>query len=208
VYCSKCGCDFVGWTSKCPVDGMSLIERPLSSERVASKSVPYEIIVDLITENEGQLEINLHTTEVSKGKKLAFPGRGYGYAWVRRKQGNIVDILVFLLISEVGFDKTWGVAYQGYGFAWERQMRGHIGGNEIILTATKVAQEKKFSFPYRGHGYSWTEEFAGDCGKLIRADMLTTDVTKEKSWFLFYFMFGYAWINRATLNLSLTDRLT
>ncbi len=206
MYCSKCGCDFVGWTSKCPADGMSLIEKPLSSERVASKSVPYETIVDLITENGGKLEIDLQTTEVGKGKKLTFPGRGHGFAWARRMQGNIDGILVDLHITEVGIDKTWSFPYQGYGFAWERQMRGHIGGNEIILAATKVAQEKKFSFPYRGHGYSWTEEFAGDCGKLIGADMRTTDVTKEKGWFLFYFMFGYAWINRATLNLYLTDR--
>ena len=207
MYCSKCGCDFYGRTGKCPVDSTWLVEQPQTSDSAGRAAVSYETIVDLITENEGKLEIDLHTTEVGKGKKLSFPGRGHGFAWARRMQGNIDDILVDLHITEVGIDKTWSFPYQGYGFAWERQMRGHIGGNEIILTATKVAQEKKFSFPYRGHGYSWTEYFTGDCGKLIRADMRTTDVTKEKNWFLFYFMFGYAWINRATLKLSLTDRL-
>jgi len=203
VYCSKCGCDFTGWTGKCPVDGTRLVEKPPIDDSAIRASVPYETIVDFITGNEGKLKIDLRTTEVGKGKKLAFPGRGYGFAWARRMQGSI-DV-VDLHITEVGIDKTWGFPYQGYGFAWERQIRGYIGGNEIVLAATKVAREKKFSFPYRGHGYSWTEEFTGDCGELIRADMQTTDVTKEKSWFLFYFMFGYAWINRATLKLSLTD---
>ncbi len=205
MYCSKCGCDFAGPINKCPVDGVSLIEKPLSRATVPTRSVPYDSIVDLITEHGGRLEIDLTTTEIGKGKKLGFPWRGYGFAWARRMQGNSGDVSVDMHISEVGIDKIWTFPYQGYGFAWEKQMRGHIGGNEILLTADKVARERKFLFPYRGHGYAWTEQFTGTCGKSIRVEMQTTDVTKERNWFFFYFGLGYAWVNRATLKLSLIN---
>ena len=55
MYCLKCGCDFVGLSGKCPTDGMSLVETPVSNEKVASKSIPYSTIVDLITENNGKI---------------------------------------------------------------------------------------------------------------------------------------------------------
>jgi len=203
MYCPTCACGFAGWTGKCPVDGTLLVPHPTTLKTAIRPAVSYETVVDLIRKNDGVREIELQTSEVGRTKRFGFPGRGYGFAWARRMQGEIDGIAVELQIDEVGTRKEFGFPYQGYGFAWEQRMRGSIGGHEIILTATDVAHEKKFYFPYRGSGYSWARTLAGDCGESIRAEMQTTDVSRDKGWFLFYFMFGYAWINRATLRLSL-----
>ena len=205
MYCTKCACDFAGWTGECPIDGTSLMERPPIDTKVVSSAVPYETIVEMIDQNGGTLDIELRTTDVGREKKTSFPFRGYGYAWARRMQGSIDGVAVDLRIDEVGLKKDWGFPYQGYGYAWERRLRGWIGGHEAVLEATNVGQEKKFSFPYRGHGYAWAEKMTGTCGPSIQAELRTTEVGRYKKWFFFYFMFGYAWINRATLKLSLAD---
>ena len=208
MYCPKCKCDFDGWTGKCPIDGALLVTPSPVPDRPTHAAVPYEILVDLIREKNGSYEIELRTTEVGRERKMSFPYRGYGFAWAKKMVGEINGIAVDLHIDEIGKNKDWGFPYQGYGFAWEKQMRGWIGGHEIILSATEVAHEKKLLFPYRGHGYSWAEELAGDCGKLIRANMKTTEVGIDRNWFFFYFGFGYAWISRATLVVSLVDQQT
>ena len=205
MYCSKCACEDVGWTGKCPVDGTRLVEHLTARTKTAPAAVPYETIVDLLRKNGGTMEIELRSTDVGRERKFGFPGRGYGFAWARKMHGSIDGVAVDLFAEDVGLKKDWSFPYQGYGFAWERRMHGWIGGHEFDLTATKVAREKKFSFPYRGHGYAWAEEMTGTCGESIKADMRTTEVGRDKSWFLFYFMFGYAWINKATLTLSLVD---
>ena len=206
MYCSKCACDYADWTGRCPVDGTLLVEQPPRSDKPVCATVPYEMVVDLLGKNGGSCDIELHTTEVGRERKMTFPFRGYGFAWARKMQGSIDGISVDLQIEEVGTRKDCGFPYQGYGFAWERQMQGWIGGHEINLSATRVAHQKRHLFPFRGHGYSWTEELTGDCGKLIQATMTTTDVGRDKKWFLFYFGFGYAWINRGTLCLSLSGQ--
>ena len=205
MYCPKCKCDFVGWTRKCPIDGTLLVGLNPIPDKPAHPPLPYETIVDLIRDNGGSYKIELSTTEVGRERKLTLPWRGYGFAWAKKMTGHINGIAVDLHIDEIGKKTDWGFPYQGYGFAWEQQMRGWVGGHEISLSATKVAHEKKFLFPYRGHGYSWAEELTGDCGKLIRANMKTIEVGRDRNWFLFYFGFGYAWISRATLVLSLVN---
>ena len=206
MYCPKCKCEFVGWTGKCPTDGTLLVEVSPPPDKPAHAAVPYETLVDLIREKNGSCEIELRTTEVGRERKMSFPYRGHGFAWAKKMVGEINGIAVDLHIDEIGKNKDWGFPYQGYGFAWEKQMRGWVGGHEINLSATEVAHEKKHLFPDRGHGYSWAGELAGDCGKLIRANMKTIEVGRDRNWFFFYFGFGYAWIGRATLVLSLADR--
>ena len=206
MYCPRCKCDFVGWTGKCPIDGASLVPSSPVPDGPAHPPVPYETIIDLIRENGGSCEIKLRTTEVGRERKLSFPWRGYGFAWAKKLTGQINGIAVDLHIDEIGKKTDWGFPYQGYGFAWEQQMHGWVGGHEISLSATSVVHEKKFLFPYRGHGYSWTEELTGECGKLIRANMKTMGVGRDRSWFLFYFGLGYAWISRAILDLSLVGQ--
>lgn len=203
MYCPTCRCDFVGWEGKCPNDGTWMVPITPVSDRPTHASVPYATLVDLLRENKGSIAIELHTTEVGRERKMSFPYRGYGFAWASKVIGEIDGIAVALHIDEIGKNKGTGFPYQGYGYAWEKRMRGWVGGNEVVLSATKVAHEKKHLFPYRGHGYSWSEELSGSCGELIQADMLTTEVGRHRNWFLFYFGFGYAWIRRATLTLSL-----
>ena len=205
MYCPKCKCDFVGWTGKCPTDGTTLVEPGPPPDRPTHTAVAYDTLVDLIRENKGSCEIELNTTEVGRERKMSLPYRGYGFAWAKRMCGENNGIAVDLHIDEIGRNEDTGFPYQGYGYAWEKRMRGWVGGNEIILSAIRVAHEKKHLFPYRGHGYSWSEELSGDCGELIQANMVTTEVGRDRNWFLFYFGFGYAWIRRATLVLSLVD---
>lgn len=206
MYCPKCECDFVGWEGKCPVDGTLLVELNPIPDKPVHQSVPYEAISNLIRKNGGLYEAELRTKEVGREKKMSFPWRGYGFAWTKKMTGSIDGITIDLHIDEIGKNTDWGFPYQGYGFAWERQMRGWIGGHEIILKATKIAHEKKLLFPFRGRGYSWAEELTGNCGKLIQADMKTIEVGRDKNCGFLYFGFGYAWISRATLKLSLADQ--
>ncbi|MCP4705322.1 MAG: hypothetical protein GY865_11990 [candidate division Zixibacteria bacterium] len=205
MYCSKCGCDFVGWKGKCPIDNSLLSEKPISLLKTTAKSIQYQSLVDLIKKNNGELIIDLQTTEVGKGRKFVFPGRGNGFAWAKRIEGQFDNIPVELQTTEVGTDSDWSFPHQGYGFAWEKQMTGFVGGNKIVLDSTKVERKKQFLFPYRGHGYAWSEELTGNCGSSIIAKMVTTDISRERNWFLFYFAFGYAWINKASLHLFLTS---
>lgn len=206
MYCPTCDCSFDGWEGKCPTDGTLLLETSPIPDKPTHAAVPYETIIDLIRENNGRYEIDLHTIEVGREKKMSFPFRGYGFAWAKKMVGEINGITIELQIDKIGKNTDWGFPYQGYGFSWEKGMLGWVGGNEIVLTATKVLQEKKHLFPYRGHGYSWAGELAGYCGKLIQADIKTIEVGRDRNWFLFYFGFGYAWISKATLTLSFTDQ--
>lgn len=208
MYCPKCKCEFIGWTGKCPTDGTLLTQTSPLPDKPTHAEVPYHALVDLIRENNGSYEIELRTAEVGRERKMSFPLRGYGFAWAKTMVGEIGSITVDLHVAEIGKKKEWGFPYQGYGFAWEQQMRGWIGGHEISLSATEVAHEKKLLFPFRGHGYSWADELTGGCGKLIRAKMKTREVGRDRSWFLVYFGFGYSWISRATLVLSLADLQT
>ena len=206
MYCSKCECEFVGWTGKCPADGTLLVEPSPVSNGAAHPPVPYETLVDRIRENNGSIEIELHATEVGRERKMSFPFRGYGFAWTKKMTGQINGIAVDLHIDDIGKNTDRGFPYQGYGFAWEQKMRGWVDGHDIALTATKVAHEKKHLFPYRGLGYSWAEELTGVCGNSIRGEMRTTEIGRDKTWTFFcYFGFGYAWIKQATLTLSLAD---
>ena len=73
------------------------------------------------------------------------------------------------------------------------------------MVIVKLRHLKKYLFPYRGLGYSWAEYLTGNCGKAIHAEMKTTEVGKDKGFSLFYFGFGYAWIKRATLVLTIAQ---
>jgi hypothetical protein len=69
--------------------------------------------------------------------------------------------------------------------------------------AKKVEMERKWLFPYMGYGYAWIQKMSGECGKILRVDLLTTDVGKEKKWQFPYQGYGYAWADKAILTLTL-----
>jgi hypothetical protein len=203
MYCPTCKCEFQGWKDRCPVCRRPLVDGLISRPQTSLKSIPYDDLVNIVEKSGGQLEIELSTIEVGRERKLAFPFRGYGFAWAARMHGLFNNISVDLQTVEVGKDTDWGFPYQGYGFAWEKKLEGTVSGNKFILESDKVCREKKFLFPYRGHGYAWTQELSGECGNQLKVNLKTTEIGKDNGWFLFYFGLGYAWISRAIICVSL-----
>jgi len=205
MFCPKCRCEFEGWTSKCPDCDIPLVETLPPDPGTADEPISYEALVDLVTENGGQLSIDISTTDVGMERKWSFPYFSYKFAWAKRMQGAFNNSLVDLTTTEVGREKKRRFPYLGYGFAWAKRMQGYIGGNEVALTVKKVGREKKWSFPYQGYGFGWTQELSGECGDQLRADLSITDVGRKKGWRFPYQGYGSAWANKGVLTLTLAD---
>lgn len=205
MYCSKCDCEFEGWSGKCPNCKNPLQEGKLPIPRINDEPITYESLIEIVRKNGGTLDIDLAAIEVEKTRATRFPWLGYGYAWTKRMKGVYEGITVDLNTTVVGKDKKWSFPYQGHGYAWRQELQGRIGGNEATLTAMKVTRKKRWSFPYHGYGYAWTEEMAGECGKDIKIELMTTEVGKIRRWMFPYFGFGYAWVKEGVLSLTLIN---
>ena len=205
MYCPNCRCEFDGWIGNCPECKTPLLSESPHVHEVSSNPISYEALVDLVRENDGQLSIDISTTDVGMQKKWGFPYFGYRYAWVKRMQGVNDGISVDLLTTDVGTEKRRRFPYLGYGYAWGKRMEGNIGGNTITLMATKVRKERKWRFPYSGYGYAWTHELSGECGVRISATLLTTDVGRKKGWGFPYLGYGSAWAKKGVLTLQLME---
>jgi hypothetical protein len=126
MYCDVCQCEYAGWQNKCPVCGNPLADKTAPSPKPTGEPVSYDTLVDLIKENGGQLQIEMEATEVGTKITWTFPYFGYGFAWVKRLQGNYQGIPVELSTTEVVRKHTRSFPYNGYGFAWSQEMDGHI----------------------------------------------------------------------------------
>ena len=208
MYCPNCKCEFVGWRGECPNCKNPLVKEIPFEHGLADKPIPYKALVELVRENNGQLQVELSTTNVGRQKKWSFPYFGFGYAWAKSMQGAYKDIPVELSTSEVGKRRQLRFPYLGYGFAWAKSMGGYIGGNEVSLSANKVTREKKRSFPYFGFGRAWTQEMYGECGDQINLDISITENGSSSAWGGFPFLFlgyGFAWEKQGVLTLTLNE---
>ena len=206
MFCPECECEYVGWTSKCPVCRVPLVEAlplvPVNEAHGSATSV-HSTLASLVSEHGGQVSIDMSTTEVGRKRTWGFPYSGYGRAWAARMQGTLGDLTVDLTTTEVGMDTKGGFPYLGYGLAWAQSMRGHIGDDEVTLSATKVVRQKRWSFPYHGYGYAWTQELAGECGPELKVQFLTAEVQKDRKSRFPYRGYGYAWAQAGVLTATL-----
>ena len=208
MYCSNCKCEFVDWIRKCPNCKHPLVEDIPSDTGSGDKTISYGELVELVRENNGQLQVELSTTNVGRQKKWSFPYFAYGYAWAKSMQGAYKDIQVELSTSEVGKRRQLRFPYLGYGYAWAKSMGGYIGGNEVSLSANKVTREKKWIFPYFGFGRAWTQKMSGECGDQINLDISITENGSSREWGGFPFLFrgyGFAWEKQGVLTLTLNE---
>ena len=206
MYCRECECEYVGWTSKCPVCRARLVADlppdPVSEAHSSPTSV-HSALAALIKEHGGQISIDMSTTDVGKKRTYGFPYSGYGRAWASRMEGSLENLEVVLTTTEVGRDTKGGFPYLGYGLAWAQVMSGHIGVDAVTLAATKVVREKRWSFPYNGFGYAWTQELVGDCGSELKLEFLTSEVQKDRKSRFPYRGYGYAWAQKGVLTVAL-----
>jgi hypothetical protein len=206
MYCAVCKCEFEGWTDTCPNCQSPLVEaKPPEFPASVQAVLPYDDLLDLVKEHDGQLIIELAASGSSRQKKHGFPYSGYGYAWVKSLQGNIDAHRVALHTIEVGKDKKHGFPYFGFGYAWAKKMEGQIAGNTLTLTASKVERHQKRGFPYSGFGHAWTQEMSGQCGEKMKAVLIVTKVARQEERSFPYTGFGLAWENEASLTLSLAE---
>ncbi len=206
MYCAVCKCEFAGWTDSCPNCQNPLVEaKPPELPASVQTALPYDDLLTLVRENDGQLTISLTTSGFSRQKKRGFPYFGYGYAWVRTMQGNIDAHRIELHTTEVGKDKSNGFPYFGFGYAWVKRMEGQIAGNVLTLSASKVERSEKRRFPYFGFGYAWTQEMYGQCGEKIQTALSVTKVARQEEHGFPYAGFGLAWESEAVLTLSLME---
>lgn len=204
MFCPQCKTDFVGWRGKCPNCKVLLVDELPPELGTVEKSLSYNNLVDLVKKNNGRISIDLSATEVERQKKWGFPYLGYGYAWVKRFQGNSNGILVDLITTETGRQWKWGFPYFAFGFAWEKTVQGSIAANALTLNAKKVSRKRYWNFPYLGYGYAWTEEMTGECGDELIAILTITDIKRKKDWGFPYLGYGFAWAKGACLELSLS----
>ena len=202
MFCPECKCEFVGWTSRCPVCKTPLVRKLPVIPMTIDEPISYEALVNLVGEHGDQLRIDLSTTDIGMEKKWSFPYFGYGFAWAKRMQGAFNNISIDLLTTEVGMEKRQGFPYRGYRFAWTRRMQGHVGGNPVILTAKKIVREQKQGFPYFGYGFAWTQEMSGECGNQLKVDLAATKVGKDEERGFPYRGYGFAWIEKGVLTLA------
>ena len=204
MFCSSCNCEFEGWSGRCPNCKEPLVEGVVQSAEGDTHSVSYQVLVDMVKANGGQLQVPLTTTAVSMERKWSFPYFGLGSAWAKRMQGSSKEVSIDLQAVDVGRDKKYGFPYRGFRFAWVKEMGGTIGGNATSLTASKVRRERKWGFPYFGFGYAWTEEMQGTCGDQIEIDLVTTDIGKRIVRRFPYLGFGLSWIKESMLTLKVS----
>ena len=106
----------------------------------------------------GLLEVNLQASDVGMQTGWTFPYVGYGYAWVRRFEGNISGHPVELTASKVEMEKKHRFPHQGYGYGWTQEMTGRCGDEIILkLSVTEVAKDSSYMFPYFGFGFAWAK---------------------------------------------------
>jgi len=203
MFCPQCRTEFVGWRGKCPDCKVLLVDESPPEPGGVEKTLSYNDLVDLIKMNNGRIIIDLTTAEVERQKKWGFPFLGYGYAWVKRFQGNSNGVSVELTTTETGRQRKWTFPYFAFGFAWEKTVQGSIAGNDLTLAAKKVARKRKWEFPWVGFGFAWTEEMEGECGADLTVRLTITDVNRKKRWEFPYLGYGYAWAKGACLELSL-----
>lgn len=204
MYCVVCKCEFEGWTEACPNCKTKLImDKPPELSALSQTSLPYEDLLALVKENDGQLTVDLAASGICTEKQRAFPYLGYGYAWVKTMQGQHESLRVELHTTETGKDKSYSFPYFGYGFAWSKKMEGTFAGNVIVLSASRVERKTNRAFPYLGYCFAWTHEMTGQCGDSLKAVLTVTDVAQQKTYGFPYFGFGFAWENEALLTLSL-----
>jgi hypothetical protein len=203
MYCPECKCEYVGWKGRCPVCKAVLLREKPAIIETAEHAIPYDELVDLVKEGEGQISIDLSTTSVGMKRGTRFPYIGRGYAWMKQMQSADGAIHVELATTGVGTERGWEFPYFGFGYAWAKQVHGNIGGNECSLTATKVAKERKLRFPYLGYGYAWVQEMSGKCGDQLKVGLSITEVDKDRKWRFPYFGYGFSWADKGTLKLAL-----
>ena len=63
--------------------------------------------------------IILTAEKIARERKMKFPYKGYGYAWVQSMSGKCGEKLkADLTITEVNKRDQWIFPYFGFGFAW------------------------------------------------------------------------------------------
>ena len=204
MYCPECKCTYGDWTA-CPVCQIPLAAEVPPDSEPESEPISYEALVEQVRTAGGQLKVEVFARDVGMRKEWGFPYRGYGFAWVKRMQGDFASHPVDLSTTEIGTKKTWGFPYFGYGCAWAKGMQGRIAGHEVTLAAGKAVTKRRADFPWRGYGFAWTEEWSGRCGERLEARLATTDVGKKKGYRLPYSGFGYGWARKGVLTLTLAD---
>jgi len=204
MYCLECNCEFSDWVRRCPDCNTILVTESIESPVIKNDQKQYQLLVEMIKENGGEIQIELLANDIGIENKMTFPGFGFGFAWTKKMHGEIKDFNIDLSTVSVSSRRKWTFPYLGFGFTWEKIMQGSIADNELTLKATKVGMEKKWGFPYLGYGYAWVSQMEGSCGDNIIAKLNTTSVGKEKKWTFPYFGFGFAWADKALLTLTIT----
>lgn len=205
MYCTNCHCEFEGWKGDCPQCNTPLLEVPPEVQIFDERPLAYETLTKMISDQGGQVDIDLNAVEISKSKSTRFPYMGFGYAWTHRMYGEKEGISVDLSTTKVRKDRKRTFPYKGHGFAWREEMQGSISGNEVSLNSIKVNRKKTWSFPYSGFGYAWTEDMTGTCGQDIKVELKTTRIKKIRRWAFPYFGYGYAWVKEGVLSLILVN---
>jgi len=202
MHCPECKCTYGSWTA-CPICKIPLVENVPPDSGPESDPISYEALVEQVRTAGGQLTVELSATDVGVRQTWGFPFRGYGFAWVKRMQGDLNSHSVDMNTTEVVTKKRYSFPYFGHGYAWSKGMQGTIAGHEATLVADKVSRKRNVDFPWRGYGSAWTEERSGKCGEQLDASLVTTEVGKKKGGRFPYFGFGYAWARKGVLTLTL-----
>ncbi|MEJ2266986.1 MAG: hypothetical protein P8X95_26370 [Anaerolineales bacterium] len=105
---------------------------------------------------DGDIDVELTTTEVGTERRWEFPYFGFGYAWTKQVQGHIVGNECNLRATKVAKERKLRFPYLGYGYAWVQEMSGKCGDRlKVELSITEVDKERKWRFPYFGYGFAW-----------------------------------------------------
>ena len=204
MYCPDCRCEYTGQAGRlCPVCGTPTVERPQSEQNTSMEALDYEELLDAVRQQDGNLSVNMTTTQVGREMRMRFPYLGYGVAWAKQMQGAAGRIGVELTAIEVKRVMKRRFPYLGYGFAWPSRLSGQIAGHTLILDVDRVQMKRGWSFPYFGYGYAWAEELSGTCGDQLVAHLHIGEIRRSRRRRFPYFGFGYAWEHKGVLTLSL-----